>query len=164
MIATKFVICLLASVVVTMGFKLDEESTHREADETFEMSAGDAGDGTNEQTEDGSLSREADSEEDSAVESENNTESNNSTLSRQASYPSECGHGRDASSHFAKKFVTEAFDLYSSTNARRDAIWRSLEDAKKNPHVVTIGDCLPADWHFGADCVYYKGEYVNIYY
>jgi len=160
MIATKFVICLLASVAVTMGFKLDEGSTRRESDETFEMSAGDAGDGV---FMPGLLSREADSEEDSAVESEN-TESNNSTLSRQASYPSECGHGRDASSHFAKKFVTEAFDLYSSTNARRDAIWRSLEDAKKNPHVVTIGDCLPADWHFGADCVYYKGEYVNIYY
>jgi len=91
MIATKFVICLLASVVVTMGFKLDkgdegfprreadeaqEGSPRREADETLEWSAGDAGDAvfmpTDEQTDDGSLSREADS-----VESEN-AESHNS--------------------------------------------------------------------------------------
>jgi len=181
MIATKFVICLLASVVVTMGFKLDEGdegfsrrqadealegSPHREADETLELSAVDAGDAAftpaDEQTDDGSLSREADSE-GIAVESEN-AESHNSTLARQASYPSGCGWGRPAPSHLALRIVNEAFDIYSSATSRRDAIWRSLEQAKKSPHVVTVGSCLPADLRYSYDCVYYKGWYSNIYY
>jgi len=101
MIATKFVICLLASVVVTMGFKLDEGdegfsrrqadealegSPHREADETLELSAVDAGDAAftpaDEQTDDGSLSREADSE-GIAVESENAESHNKLQYQRQ---------------------------------------------------------------------------------
>jgi len=75
MIATEFVICLLASVVVTMGFKLDKgdegfprreadeaQKGHprREADETLEMSAYNAGDGGFKPTNEGFSRREAD--------------------------------------------------------------------------------------------------------
>jgi len=126
MIATKFVICLLASVVVTMGFKLDEGdegfprreadeaqegSPRREADETLEWGATDAGDGgfmsTNEQTDYGSLSREADSVESENAESHNNADESRSAdradidIQCKAEDPADC-------CPTCKKVVTEA--------------------------------------------------------
>jgi len=210
MIATKFVICLLASVVVTMGFKLDKgdegfprreadeaQKGHprREADETLEMSAYNAGDGgfkpTNEGFSrrealeasealeanvdlpmnagpaDGFPSREADSdvpEEEDSVETKD-IRTNNSTLSRQAAYPTGCGLGRDDPSHLAIRLVKEAFDTYSSLRTRRDIIWMKFEDAKKIPRVVTVNDNLPWDrYSHGSECVYYAGWYSTIYY
>jgi len=196
MIATKFVICLLASVVVTMGFKLDkgdEGFPRREADEAQkgypqreadEMSAYNAGDGgfmpTNEgfsrseadealeasEALEGSPSREADSdvpEEEDSVETKD-IRTNNSTLSRQAAYPTGCGYGRKGPSHLALRLVKEAFDTYSSTSARTEAVFRKFTEAKKNPRVVTVGTCLPWVWSFGRECVYYAGWYTTIYY
>jgi len=210
MIATEFVICLLALVVVTMGFKLDKgdegfprreadeaQKGHprREADETLEMSAYNAGDGgfkpTNEGfsrrealeasealeanvdlpmnagPDDGLPSREADSdvpEEEDSVETKD-IQINNSTLSRQAAYPTGCGLGRDDPSHLAIRLVKEAFDTYSSLRTRRDIIWMKFEDAKKIPRVVTVNDNLPWDrYSHGSECVYYAGWYSTIYY
>jgi len=140
-------------------------SPRREADEAFKLSASNAGDDvfmpTNEEKYDGSLSRKADSKED-LVESQN-AEPHNSTLSRQASYPLKCDDSRP-SSHFAKKIVAEAFNIYSSKKSRRDAIWRSLQQAKKSPSTLTMGSCLPTCIYHGLDCVYYKGWYISIYY
>lgn len=210
MIATEFVICLLALVVVTLGFKLDKgdegfprreadeaQKGHprREADETLEMSAYNAGDGgfkpTNEGfsrrealeasealeanvdlpmnagPDDGLPSREADSdvpEEEDSVETKD-IQINNSTLSRQAAYPTGCGLGRDDPSHLAIRLVKEAFDTYSSLRTRRDIIWMKFEDAKKIPRVVTVNDNLPWDrYSHGSECVYYAGWYSTIYY
>jgi len=209
MIATKFVICLLASVVVTMGFKLDKgdegfprreadeaQKGHprREADETLEMSAYNAGDGgfkpTNEGFSrrealeasealeanvdlpmnagpaDGFPSREADSdvpEEEDSVETKD-IRTNNSTLSRQAAYPTGCGYGGKGPSHLAIRLVKEAFDTYSSMVARRDAIWRKFIEAKKNPRVLTINDSTAWLMSYGRECVYYMGWYSTIFY
>jgi len=114
----------------------------------------------------GSPSREADSdvpEEEDSVETKD-IRTNNSTLSRQAAYPTGCGYGRKGPSHLALRLVKEAFDTYSSTSARTEAVFRKFTEAKKNPRVVTVGTCLPWVWSFGRECVYYAGWYTTIYY
>merc|ERR1719233_1549115 len=178
----KFVICLLASVVVTMGFKLDKGDEgfprreadeaqkgypRREADETLEMSAYDAGDGGFMPTNEGFSRREANSdvpEEEDSVETKD-IRTNNSTLSRQASYPGGCGWGRPDPSHLAIRLVKEAFDTYSDTFARASAIARKFQEAKKNPRIVTVDDSLPGSWYsVRYECVAYGKWFSTIYF
>jgi len=174
MIATKFVICLLALVVVTMGFKLNEDDegfSRREADEALEASEAleaNADLSMNAGSADGFSSREADSdepEEDDSKETKD-IETNNSTLSRQASYPTACGGtGYDEPSHLARRIVKEAFDTYSSMAERRAAIWRKFNQANKSPQVLIVQTCLPWGHQIlNIECVYYGGWNSIIYF
>jgi len=152
------------SMPTNEGFSRREANEALEASEALEanvdlpMNAGPA---------DGFPSREADSdvpEEEDSVETKD-IRTNNSTLSRQAAYPTGCGLGRDDPSHLAIRLVKEAFDTYSSWEARRDAIWRKFEEAKKNPRVLTMNDNLAYTYYTnGKECVYYMGWYSTIYY